>query len=390
MPRILPRPLLVLPAVLLLLLLGITWLLFQDTSSGPSRPAVHGNLLPPESKTIVALQTSVPAWIELVGEVRPRGEIAVSTQVQAKVSRVLVRTGDRVESGTPLLQLDDREFQARLAQSRHDLDALDAALLRAHNIQERTQAEFDLAQAEFSRINALHAQGAAAASELDQARAGLLAARAEHGQAEQSIQELRAGRMGLRQRIEELSVALGHTVVRASESGIIARRDVEPGNVAHPGQTLLLLHSLEPRLEVHVPERYLDRIAVGQTLEARVDALDSMFLARVDELEPAGRPGSRSFLAKLEVAPELLRDTSALRSGMFVRVRLSLPSEQYVLIPEDAVLRVGQLAMVAVVREEATYALRHVRLGRTFDYQVEVLSGLQGGERLWLHPTPTQ
>ncbi len=407
MPRIFPRPLLFLPVIVLTLLLGGVLLLLKDDTpesqtGGPD--SLQGGVLPPGAETVVALRAAVPGWVEAVGEVRPRGEIVVSAQVQAEVRRVLVRPGQRVRRGETLLELDDRELQSRLAQGRHDLEALGAALQRAHQGREKAQAGLDLAQADFARMEALHAQGASAVQELDHARAAFLAARAESGQAGQSIQELESQQSRLEQRIQELTVALGHSSITASEEGIIARRSVEPGDVVQPGQTLLLLHSPDSRLEVQVPERFHQMITVGTEFTAQVDALDREFPVVVDEVEPLAATDSRSFLVKLVPGsappadpgvpgvPGAPRATDIpltnLRPGMFVRLRIPMPAEPMVLVDSRAVLRIGQLELAAVVHDNATYTLRHLRLGRVHDQLVEVLSGLDGGERLWLHPAP--
>lgn len=406
MPHFFPRPLLFIPILILLVLLGGVVLLFRDAPPEPS-PAgtsdAQGGVLPPGAQTTVSLRTTVPVWVEAVGEIRPRGEITVGAQIQAEVRRVLVRPGQRVRRGDPLLELDDRELQARLAQGRHDLDAMGSALRRAYQGQEKAQAAFDLARAEFTRIEALHDQGAAAARELDQARAAFLAARAESGQAEQSIRELIAQQARLEQRIRELAVALSHTTITASEDGVIARRLVEPGDVVQPGRTLLLLHSPDARLEIQVPERFHEMMTVGAEFSARVDALDRDFPVRVDEVEPLAATDSRTFLVKLvpvsppgdAEAPKAadisnVKPTTDIRPGMFVRLRIPLPEQPVVLADSRAVLRVGQLEMVAVVRDETSYVLRHVRLGRPHGDRVEILSGLDGGERLWLNPLPTR
>lgn len=394
MPHSVPRPLLMLPAILLVLVLLGTGLFLKDTPPAPSRPTVQGETLPQDAETTIALRSVVPVWVEAVGAVRPRGEIAVSAQVQAEVRRVLVRAGQQVRRGEPLLELDDRELQARLAQGRHELEAMGSAQKRARRAQERTRAEFDLAQAEFERIQALHNQGAAATRELDQARAGFLAARAESGRAEQGIQELIAQQARLEQRIEELTVGLGHTSIAASEDGIIARRFVEPGDVVQPGQTLFLLHSPDVRLEIQVPERFHAMMTVGAEFTARVDALGREFPVVVDEVVPLAAADSRTFTIKLAPAPvpsAIATDipwTAELRPGMFVRLHIPVSAEPMVLVDSRAVLRVGQLELAAVIRDDSTYTLRHLRLGRVQNDQVEVLSGLEGGERLWLQPVP--
>ena len=69
-----------------------------------------------------------------------------------------------------------------------------------------------------------------------------------------------------------------------------------------------------------------------------------------------------------------------LRSGMFARVSLSVGERQAILVPNQAVIRRGQLTGVWVVRQDGTAHLRWVRLGRSFGDSIEILSGMQGDE----------
>jgi HlyD family secretion protein len=71
---------------------------------------------------------------------------------------------------------------------------------------------------------------------------------------------------------------------------------------------------------------------------------------------------------------------------MFGRLMIPLEEERLLLIPRQAIQRVGQLTMVLVVRDGQARR-RTVQLGRQQGEQVEVLAGLQAGEQLWLPST---
>lgn len=387
----------------LILVVTLLWLVFRNdqTPPLPFSPA-HGFAVPDNAELAVAEIRSVPAWIEAMGEVRPVGEIMVGAQVQARVEQVRVRTGQLVTRGDVLALLDDREFSARSAQVEQEMEALAAVRRQAELERKATQAALDLARADFDRITTLHADGAAATQELDQARASFLRAEAATGQADQAIPELEAQLRRLEHLATELDVALDHTRIVAPSDGVVARRAIEPGDIARPGMTLFVLHSPELRLEVQVPERFHDRLNLGREFMVRVDALDQDFSAVVEEREPDAHPQTRTFLVKLRlhalVAPtEFKKDDATtvgtgsktkLQGGMFARLRIPLAEDPTVVIPQAALLRIGQLETAAVVQDK-TYSLRHLRLGQKHGDHVEVLSGLDGGERLWLHPLRT-
>ncbi|WP_459938251.1 efflux RND transporter periplasmic adaptor subunit [Desulfonatronum parangueonense] len=362
------------------------WLFFSNGEDlVPSQTEVRRTALPEGAQTVLISRVPIPAWVEAVGVIRPVGEMTISAQIQAMAKEVLVRSGQGVHRGDLLLALDDRELRARLAQGRHEIEALESAMEQAEMRVDSARAGLDLAGAEYERISALHDQGASATSELDHSRTRFLQAKAEARQAEQAIFELRAQVRRAGQLVEELDVALGHTQISASQDGTIAQRNVEPGDVVRPGQTLFRLLSRQLHLEVQVPERFHESIAPGSLLAARVDVIDRKFEAVVAEVEPFAAADSRSFLVKLSLDQEPPEAMARIQPGMFGRVRIPLPDTETVLIPQEAILRVGQLEMAAVVHGDV-YSLRHLRLGRPWGDMIEVLSGLEGGETVWLHP----
>ena len=98
----------------------------------------------------------------------------------------------------------------------------------------------------------------------------------------------------------------------------------------------------------------------------------------LDEIEPAADPRSRSFVVKV---PLPTRDD--LYPGMFGRLRVRLTDRPAILVPRDAIRRVGQLTMV-LVRSGERWTRRHVRAGQEIDGRVEILAGLRGGDRVGL------
>ncbi|WP_161946205.1 efflux RND transporter periplasmic adaptor subunit [Desulfonatronum thiosulfatophilum] len=380
--------LVLLPAVVVLA--GLWLFRGNGQDLAPSQTAPRRTALPEGAQTVLISRVPTPAWVEAVGVIRPVGEMTISAQIQAMAMEVLVRSGQEVRRGELLLTLDDRELRARLAQGRHETEALESAMEEAEMALEAARAGLDLASAEYERISALHDKGASATSELDHSRTRFLQARAEAGQAEQALSGLRAQLRRAGQLVEELLVALGHTRINASQDGTIAQRNVEPGDVVRPGQTLFLLLSRQMHLEVQVPERFHESMATGSVLTARVDVIDREFETVVAELEPSATADSRTFLVKLSLERAPPETVARIQPGMFGRVQIPLSDKQTILIPREAILRVGQLEMAAVVHEGGVYSLRHLRLGRPWGDMIEVLSGLEGGETVWLHPIQRQ
>ena len=99
------------------------------------------------------------------------------------------------------------------------------------------------------------------------------------------------------------------------------------------------------------------------------------------QIVPAADPASRSFLVKVELPAE-----TRLRSGFFGRARFPRGEGSALLIPRTSLVERGQLQGVYVLDANQIAGLRYVTLGRSTGDQVEVLSGLQAGEKLVAAP----
>lgn len=301
----------------------------------------------PALEKVHAVRRMLETSYEAVGTIRPRTEVKVSAQVGGQVLEVNARPGQRVRAGQLLVVLDDAGPKARLGQAKQGFNAARAQLERARQ--------------EHTRVQQLIAGQAATERDLEQATAALRSARAE----------MRRARQG----VEEAQVALGFTRIKAPESGRVIKRLVEPGDLAMPGAPLLSLEGGGGmRLEAMVREGLIGRVKPGQELTVVIPALERKVTARVAEIVPAADPATRTFLVKAD-----LPATPGLYSGMYGRLLVPAGSRPAVLIPERAVMSIGQLKMVRVWQDGAWRRVL-VTLGREQDGMVEVLSGLSGGE----------
>ncbi|WP_285905825.1 efflux RND transporter periplasmic adaptor subunit [Pseudodesulfovibrio pelocollis] len=337
--------------------------------------------------TSVAERTTLPRLHEAVGTVRARTDVNVEAQITGRVLEVLVRPGDRVAPGDTLVVLDGRASQARLDQARQARQSAGSMIAHARDGLASAKASFAKAEATYRRMKQLGEQRVVTVEEVEQAESAYLQARAALGQAEEGVATALARSREADEVVQEAEIGLDHTTIVASEDGEVARRLVEPGDLAFPGKGLLVLQTGESlRLEAMVREGLIGRVRVGDTVRVAVSALgeDEMLEAVVDEMEPLADPVTRSFLVKAR-----LPEAPGLYPGMFGRLFVPLGQREAVLVPEAAVTRVGQLETV-MVREGETWQPVHVRTGDRVGDQggdrpgglVEVLSGLSGGETL--------
>ena len=308
---------------------------------------------PAPEHTLQVREEAQTTWYEAVGTVRSRVQTTVAPQITGQILDVRVEAGDHVKEGQVLANLDSREYTARLEQAR-------SALLSA-------QAEHELATTAYDRFKDLFEKKAVTLEQLESVEARRKQADAAVSAAEQKV--------------EEAQTLLGYTTLHSPMDGVVADRLAEPGDIAHPGKALLVLHDPEDlRLEANVREGLIARIrsqmAEGRDVEVNLSAIERSVRGRITEIVPAADPVSRSFLVKVS-----LPRTEGVYPGMFGKLRCELDPRTAILIPESAVVRVGQLATVRV-RHDERWERRFVTLGSTRAGEVEVLSGLREGEEI--------
>ncbi|MCA9177056.1 MAG: efflux RND transporter periplasmic adaptor subunit [Planctomycetales bacterium] len=339
---------------LLALVLTIAWLsgMFQEkVEPGWSERGVTRHTDEPTDEVHEVVKTYME---DAVGTLKASSRTVVAAKLLATIKSIDVSAGDQVEKGQQLIQLDDQELKSRLEQAKQ---AHQAAI-----------ANREQAQRDFDRISGLAKQNAVSRAEVDQATRNLRVAEAE---------QLRT-----KDAIAEAEVMLSYATISAAKSGRIVDRLAEPGDIAKPGEPLLVLYDATSlRLEAPVMEHLAVKLQTGDTLNVYVDALEQEFSATVDEIVPQADAPSRSFLVKAS-----LPRSEQLYEGMFGRLRIPAGDRRHLCLATDAVVRIGQLEFVDVVLPDETIERRLVKTGQGgMPGRQEVLSGVEAGDRVLLH-----
>lgn len=329
--------------------------------------------------TVEAQLVKLPRLHEAVGTVKAKNDISVESQVTGRVLKVLVRPGDKVKAGEDLVVLDSRASQTQLERARQAKASAASMTSQARDALAEARAAFTKAESTYKRMATLHEQRVVTAEEVEKAESAYLQAKARLGQAEQGVATAQSRTREAGKVVQEAEIGLGYTSIQAQESGEVAKRMVEPGDLAFPGKELLtLLTGGSLQLEAMVRESLISSVRVGDALSVVVTALntEAPLEGVVDEIEPMADPVTRSFLVKVR-----LSEAPDLYPGMFGRLLVPLGIEEVVLVPEEAVTRVGQLETV-MVRDDQGWQSVYVRTGEASDGMVSILSGLSGGEVL--------
>ncbi|CEK20637.1 RND family efflux transporter, MFP subunit [Chthonomonas calidirosea] len=209
---------------------------------------------------------------------------------------------------------------------------------------------------------------------LREAEAAAAKAQVRHEQTQNALATLQQSRVAL----QLARITRSYAVLRAPFDGVITQKLADVGAMAMPGVPILREEGTQYRLELNVPESALPAVNVGKPLEVQIDALGNRHLfGIVTEIAPQGDPSSHTFIVKVLLPAE--RDV---RTGMFGRVKLPIGAERRLLVPASAVMEREGLHYVYVVDSQNVIHLRLVTLGSAYGKSLEVLSGLNPGERI--------
>lgn len=302
---------------------------------GSSATAVPTSVAPAKVRLVAVESHGLTATEEVVGTVRTRLHATVEAKVAGRIEALGVAPGQAVRQGQTLATLDARETQARLESARAVLE----------------QSVRDL-----DRVGKLLKDGAATPSELE-------AVQSRHRVALASV--------------SEMETMLGHARVVAPFEGVITRKAVDLGDLATPGRPLVEIEDpTHLRFEADVPESLIDHVQPGARLPVRIASRKDPVDGVVVEMAPVAESVSRTYLVKLDL-PVL----PGLRSGQFGRVAVPTGQASVPHVPATAVFQRGQMECV-IAAVDGRAQLRLIRSGKRLGQDVEVVSGLEVGEKV--------
>jgi HlyD family secretion protein len=304
-----------------------------------------------QAVTTKALETmQIARGVTANGTVYAWQEIVVGPEVGGyRVAAVNVEVGDRVRKGQELVQLAEDLLAAEVASQRANL--------------EQAQASLENAESAYRRAHSLSGSGALSQSDLDKLRAEQLAARARVAV---SKAELQASDLRLR-----------HTHVTAPDDGVISARSVNVGQVAQVGSEMLrLLRKGRVEWRAEIPESRIREIRVGQNVKLTT-ADGAQLDGKVRTIAPTIESSTRAGLVYVDIP-----STGAARPGMFARGEILLGQTAASMTPLSSVVTQDGYTYVFVVNDQQQVVRRRVETGAVHDKQIEIVAGVQPGERI--------
>ena len=313
-----------------------------------ARETLDRNLEPRKVTEIVPEVREERPSVALVGEIRAFDTVRISSEVAGRVERVDVEVGDKVSKGQPLLSVDRRTFELRLRQAEARIQA--------------AKADLELARRELERKEDLVSDKTIPQAAFDQAQA-------RHDLAAAALLEAVASR-DLAQHDYEVSV------IRAPAAGAVTGRTVVAGQWADVGQDLMeIALGAKVKIVARVPSHWVMALQGLDGFDFTIGSNQPPRRARLYSIDPVVQEASRSF--------EVVGTASAdgLKPGMFTNVTLEAPEVvQTLWLPVSAILTSDTPKVY--MAQNGRIAVRRIQTGLRDDGMIEVVSGLDEGERV--------
>jgi cobalt-zinc-cadmium efflux system membrane fusion protein len=350
----------------------------KERECGICQPGLASSLQPGESLKVrfASDQSAEKAGIRVgspqAAEVTPSVSVYCQTEynlnalakitplVDGIVKRVHKDLGETVEAGEPLVEI----HASVVAEAK---SAYLSALVR-----------LDTAQQTLKRQEKLDAENIAAEKDLIEARGAFRSMRFTSETARQKLMNLGMSAEAVT-RVEATQDTSASLTLRAPFRGTLVSRHAVVGETVELGHELYTLANLESFwLELSIPPKALDRIVMGQPVEAHFEELgDQPVIGRITWIDSAVDPETRMVRARAVVRP----DGHRVSVGLYGKANIAISERQNgVVVPSSAVQRHEDNDFVFVRDSSDLYSLRRVEISARRNNQAEIVRGLTPGE----------
>ena len=370
---------------------------------GPSRQAAPQ---PVKNVTVAAAtRSTIAISLEYPARIRPRQEIIVSPKIAGRVASVRADVSQAVRRGDVLFTLESNDNEAQVRQARAAVESAKANLTRtsdsslssqviqAQAAVKQAQVQYDDTRDIYERTQKLFTSGTVSQQQMDSTKAKLDGVEIALDTARQNLSLIQdkggPQSTGLASTQVDQAVAtadlaesqLRNTVVTSPITGLVAARNVDPGELVSSGMPAFVVIDVSSvTAETSVEEGMVEKIHKGQEVPLSVDAAGGGSLRGiVDTISPAADSRTQGYIVKVKIT----NPGTTLRSGMFARVSFPVENRQNVIVvPNSSVMtETGVDYVYTVVPANGEYVIKKtaVHAGISDETVTEIAGGLEKG-----------
>ena len=315
----------------------------KDQVAAPAGATVQATVISVEKANLPMVATAP-------GNVIAAQQAMIASRLMGFLREIYVEEGQHVTAGQKLFAVDPTDIQGQMAMAKAGLTPAQAALADAKN--------------DYERFGALYKDEAIPKMQWDKIRL-------QYQMTEQQVGMARAG-------YETAASQMRYATVTAPFAGVVTQKMANAGAMAAPGQPVLMLENTDKlQVQTSVSNDVLSQLKLGTEVGLSAEGQSANIVGKVANLVPSADPMTHSHLVKID-----LPTNSGLRSGSFVQVAFNLGEREGLRLPEAAVQNRAGITGVFVVDAQGIARYRMVRTGTVSAGQVEILAGLNPGEKV--------
>ncbi len=364
------------------------WRFFGHSPAKADDPN-HQETTEPVAAVVRAEEHALGVPLTLAGAFKPFQDVDVHAKVSGYIKTIFVDVGTHVKTGQTIAILEVPELAA-------ELSGADAAVRRAQEEIPKAQGELKRAKSSHSAVHAMYDRlnqaseqkaGLVAQQELDNAQAKDLEGEAQVASAQAALNSAQQALEMSQANQRRYSALSDYTRITAPFDGVVTSRYADTGTLVAAGTSsgdmalpvVRIAQISVLRLVLPIPESIAGTIRLGDPVKVRVQALNQDYIGKVSRFANSLNPQTRT----METEIDFQNPDGKLLPGMYVEASIAQAAKKEMLtVPLEAVQRSGSEGTVLYVNPQDVLEERKIRLGLEGSSRIEVLSGLEAGDRV--------
>ena len=245
----------------------------------------------------------------------------ISSEVPGLVTKINVKTGDRIQKGTPLIYLD--------------IEILEKEILIHKNKIDQAELHINHSKKNYQRMDSLYKKGGIREKDFDDARF--------------IYKEALFKKLSAKTTLDKLLIQKRKSVINAPFDGIILEKNVDSGDWVNQGKPLINIGSVNDLfIKVPVAETVLNFISIGQNVPVTINAYNKEITGTIDNLSPIADAKTKNVFLKIRI-PMLTKVAQNMSATVFIPTG---KGQKMAMIPRDALIKFQGKDFVYTIKEK--------------------------------------
>lgn len=330
-------------------------------------------------KTATAEKHKLQTNVDIAGVLLPVQTVNIASKISGQVTSMGFDVGSSVKVGETLITLETKTLNTQLEQAQAALKQAETAAESAKYQVDQAKINLDSATKDYERNKALFDAQAISQSTLDGYTSKLQLAQKQYELASGPAQDQAQAAINTAQaNINSINVQLENATITSPINGIITNRNLNPGEVASVGVSLLTIADTSTlKLKGTISQEAVPLLKSGDEVNISIDIYpNKVFKGQISSIGPVAVSTGKYFPIEISIS-----NTGDIKAGLSAHAPISLTTDENIIIPASAVVQNNGQSYVYVIKDNVA-SKRTVETGLANDKEIEILKGLDSGEKV--------